>query len=98
MHVAVVSREMVQLSQYCYSLRADKPSDSCSVPDRDNGYFFYPKNVEYKAKPAIFNGYLGVKGRGVKFTTHLYLVPPLRMTGDVIPLPHMPSRHAQSVV
>jgi len=33
----------------------------------------------------------GVKDRGVNFTTHLYLVPTLRMTGAVILLPpHAP--------
>ena len=42
-----------------------------------------------------FNGKVfsrGQSGRSVEFTTHLHLMPGLRMSGAIPPLPHMPSK------
>jgi len=55
-----------------------------------------PRPDQLWGPPSLLsNGYLGLLpwgqiGRVVKLTTHLQLVPRLRMCGDIPPLPHTP--------
>jgi hypothetical protein len=53
--------------------------DFFSSPPRP-GRFWGPRSV-------LSNGYRGKRGRGVKLTTRLHLVPRLRMCGVIHPLP-----------
>jgi hypothetical protein len=61
----------------------------------DDVIFFYslPRSDRFWESPKpLYSGYRGAlapgsSGRGVKLTTHLHLIPRLRIRGDITPLP-----------
>jgi len=67
-----------------------------SSPSRCKGVFSKclerirgPPSPLLKAYEALFPGV--ESGRGARVTAHLHLVPKLRITGAILPLPYIPS-------
>jgi hypothetical protein len=67
------------------------------IPRKDRRYFFSPKCPGRLWGPPnlLFIVYRRKSGRGVKLTSHLHVVPRLKLSGAIPPVPHMPECFAQ---